>query len=115
MSGASPLPGGVRNTRAKLMLVLPLTMALLVGATGFFTISTASRLYVLYGVSSVTSERLAQLGLQIAAISLISALLGLCIAMGVTRPVRQVQERLEALASGDLRGAMQISSTSELD
>jgi PAS domain S-box-containing protein len=115
MSGAPPLPVVVRNTRAKLMLVLPLTMGLLVGATGFFTISTATRLYVLYGVSSVTSERLAQLGLQIAAISLISALLGLCIAMGVTRPVRQVQEQLKALASGDLRGALQISSTSELD
>ncbi len=35
--------------------------------------------------------------------------------MGVTTPVRQVTEQLEALASGDLRGALDIASTSELD
>ncbi len=115
MTRRDRLPVATRNTRAKLMLVLPLTMGLLVGGAGFFTLSTASRLYVVYGASSVTSERLAQLGVQIAVISLIAALLGLGIAIGVTRPVRQVREQLEALASGDLRGALQIASTSELD
>src|SRR5688572_13422128 len=98
------------------MVVLPLTMALLVGATGFFTLTMASRQYVLYGTDEAATETLvAQLGVQIASISIIAALLGFSIAMGVTRPVRQVTEQLEALASGDFRGALNISSTKELD
>jgi PAS domain S-box-containing protein len=105
-----------RAARAKLLLVLPLTMALLVGATGFFTLSTASRLYVVYGTDEVADDMVVgQLGIQIAAISAIAAILGLSIAIGVTRPVRQVTEQLEALASGDLRGALHIASTKELD
>lgn len=104
-----------RAARAKLLVVLPLTMALLVGATGFFTLSMTSRLYLFYGTDRVASEMLAPLGLQIAAISIVAALLGLSIALGVTRPVRQVTEQLEALASGDLRGALNIASTKELD
>lgn len=106
----------VAAARAKLLVVLPLTMALLVGATGFFTLSIASRFYVVNGTDEVASETLeAQLGLQIASLSVIAAILGLSIAIGVTRPVRQVTEQLEALASGDLRGALHISSTKELD
>jgi two-component system sensor histidine kinase AtoS len=105
-----------RAARAKLMVVLPLTMALLVGGTGFYTLTTSTRQYVIYGTDVAASEALvAQLGVQIASISLIAALLGLSIAMGVTRPIRQVQEQLEALASGDWRGALQIASTKELD
>ena len=106
---------GTRSARAKLMVVLPLTMALLVGSTGFFVLSMASRQFVLYGTSDAASDMVAQLSLQIASIAFISAILGLSIAMGVTRPVRQVTEQLEALASGDLRGALNISSTKELD
>jgi PAS domain S-box-containing protein len=106
----------VRATRAKLLLVLPLTMMLLVGATGFFALSMTSRLYVLHGTGEAAADMIVgQLGMQIAAISLIAAILGLSIAIGVTRPVRQVTQQLEALASGDLRGALQIASTSELD
>src|SRR5438552_1782096 len=101
--------------RAKLLVVLPLTMALLVGATGFFVLNTASRLFVPVEVGAAASNQVAQLSLQIASISVIAAMLGLSIAMGVTRPVRQVTEQLEALASGDLRGALHISSTKELD
>jgi two-component system sensor histidine kinase AtoS len=97
------------------MLVLPLTMALLVGATGFFALSMTSRAYQLHGPGDMASYQVAQLGVQIASIALIAAILGLSIAMGVTRPVRQVTEQLEALASGDLRGALEIASTSELD
>jgi PAS domain S-box-containing protein len=63
----------------------------------------------------MASHQVAQLGVQIASIAVIAAILGLSIAMGVTRPVRQVTEQLEALASGDLRGALKIASTSELD
>jgi PAS domain S-box-containing protein len=100
--------------RAKLLVVLPLTMALLVGATGFFVLSMSSRLFGASASAAATSM-VAQLSWQIASISLIAALLGLGIAMGVTKPVRQVTEQLEALASGDLRGALNISSTKELD
>jgi PAS domain S-box-containing protein len=106
------------------MVVLPLTMALLVGGTGSFAINMASRVYELQvealaggqpAARGVVDARLAQLGIQTAAISLIAALLGFCIALGVTRPVRRMTAQLEALASGDLRGGLQISSTSELD
>ena len=130
-----------RVTRAQLMVVLPLMMALLVGGTGFFAMSMASRatapgITAGSGASvagrtgdqlararaeeraragAAADERLAQLGIQIAAISLIAALLGFSIALGVTGPLRRMTAQLEALASGDLRGGLQISSTSELD
>jgi PAS domain S-box-containing protein len=112
-----PAPAAAaRAARAKLLLVLPLMMALLVGATGFFTLNTASRLYVLHGTGNIAGDMIfGQLGVQIAAISAIAAILGLSIAIGVTRPIRQVTEHLEALASGDLRGALNIASTKELD
>jgi PAS domain S-box-containing protein len=108
-------PALARATRAKLMVVLPLTMALLVGATGFFAVNTAARLFAMHGTDHIADDLLARLGLQIAGICVIAAVLGLSIAIGVTRPVRQITEQLEALASGDLRGALQIASTSELD
>jgi PAS domain S-box-containing protein len=104
-----------RATRAKLMVLLPLTMALLVAGTGFFTLSIATRAYEVHGPGEAASDLMAQLGVQIAGISLIAAVLGFSIALGVTRPVRQMVEQLEALASGDLRGTLKIASTSELD
>jgi PAS domain S-box-containing protein len=116
---------GVRRaqvTRAQLMVVLPLMMALLVGGTGFFAINMTSAVYELDQVERPAgtadeerAERLGDLGIQIAAVSFIAALLGLSIALGVTGPVKRMTARLEALASGDLRGSLQISSTSELD
>lgn len=104
-----------RTTRAKLMVLLPLTMALLVAGTGFFTVSNATRTYERYGTGEMASDHIAQIGLQIAGISLIAAVLGFSIALGVTRPVRQMVQQLEAVASGDLRGKLDIASTSELD
>jgi two-component system sensor histidine kinase AtoS len=104
-----------RSTRAKLLVLLPLTMALLVAGAAFFTLSIATRTYELHGTGAAASHDIAQLGLQIAGISLIAAVLGFGIALGVTRPVRQMVEQLEALASGDLRGKLAIASTSELD
>jgi two-component system, NtrC family, sensor histidine kinase AtoS len=104
-----------RATRANLMVLLPLTMALLVAGTGFFTLSIATRAYEVHGPGEAASDLMAQLGVQIAGISLIAAVLGFSIALGVTRPVRQMVEQLEALASGDLRGTLKIASTSELD
>jgi two-component system sensor histidine kinase AtoS len=97
------------------MVVLPLTMALLVAATGYFTVSTLRQVYEVIGPGEIAQDRTAQLLLQIAAISLIAALLGFSIALGVTRPMRQMMRRLEALASGDLRGSLDIASTSEID
>ncbi|HXH25977.1 MAG TPA: PAS domain-containing protein, partial [Vicinamibacterales bacterium] len=111
-------------TRAKLMVVLPLTMALLVGGTGFFALSMTRRVFETVPVESgadpqqaraLLDSRLAQLGVQVGAISVIAVLLGFSIALGVTRPVRRMTEQLEALASGDLRGTLEIASTSELD
>jgi PAS domain S-box-containing protein len=104
-----------RSTRAKLMVLLPLTMALLVAGTGFFTLSIATRTYEFHGTSEAATDLIAQLGVQIAGITLIAAVLGFSIALGVTQPVRQMVEQLEALASGDLRGTLKIASTSELD
>jgi PAS domain S-box-containing protein len=112
------------TTRVKLMVVLPLTMALLVGGAGFFALSMTRRVFEAVPAQAgadpqqaraLLNSRLAQLGVQISAISVIAALLGLSIALGVTRPVRRITERLEALASGDLGGALQVASTSELD
>jgi two-component system sensor histidine kinase AtoS len=96
-------------------VLLPLTMALLVAGTGFFTLSIATRTYEFHGTGPAASQYIAQLGVQIAGISLIAAVLGFGIALGVTQPVRQMVEQLEALASGDLRGKLAIASTSELD
>jgi two-component system sensor histidine kinase AtoS len=104
-----------RSSRAKLLVLLPLTMALLVAGAGFFTLSIATRTYQFHGTGVAASHDIAQLGMQIAGISLIAAVLGFGIALGVTRPVRQMVEQLEALASGDLRGKLAIASTSELD
>ena len=80
-----------------------------------FALSMTSRSFMLQGPGEVASGQVAQLGVQIAAIAAFAAILGLGIAMGVTTPVRRVTEQLEALASGDLRGALDIASTSELD
>jgi two-component system sensor histidine kinase AtoS len=97
------------------MVVVPLTMALLVAATGFFAVSSIRQVYEVVGPGELADRRVTQLGLQIAAISFIAALLGFSIALGVTRPMRQMIRQLEALASGDLRGSLQIASTSEID
>lgn len=105
-----------RVTQAKLMVVLPLTMALLVAATGFFTMSMTERAYMLHGSSAPpVRDLLGMLGVQIAAISVIAALLGLGMAAGVTAPLREIAKRLSAIATGDLRGDIETRSTSEVD
>ena len=114
MTARSLVPAA-RTTRAQLMVVLPLTMALLVAATGYFAVSNLRQVYEVIGPGEIARDREALLLLQIAAISLIAALLGFSIALGVTRPMRQMIRQLEALASGDLRGSLEIASTSEID
>ncbi len=112
---AGALVPAARSTRAKLMVLLPLMMALIVASTGFFTLSISTRAYEVHGPGEAAVDQIAQLRLQLVGISFIGALLGFGIALGVTRPVRQMVEQLEALASGDLRGKPAIASTSELD
>jgi PAS domain S-box-containing protein len=97
------------------MLVLPLVIALLVAATGFFTMSMTERAYELHATVDARQGLLSVLGLQIAAIALIGAVLGFGIAIGVTSPLRAITRRLGAVASGDLRGVVETSSTQEVD
>jgi PAS domain S-box-containing protein len=58
---------------------------------------------------------LAELEVQLALVTLLSALVGLGLALGVTAPLRQMAERFEAVASGDLSGGVDVQSTSEVD
>ncbi len=117
MKGPSAASARVTQvTRAKLMVLLPLTMALLVGGTGFYTVNMTERIYVLHGTArSAVEPLLGRLGIQIALVSVVAALLGLSVAVGVTMPLREVTHKLEALASGDLRATLDIRAVSELD
>ena len=70
----------------------------------------------MYGPTApMASGPLARVGVQIALISIIAAILGFGLAAGVTAPLREVAGKLEAVAAGDLRAALNIRSTSELD
>jgi two-component system sensor histidine kinase AtoS len=105
-----------RLTRVKLMILVPMTMALLVWATGIFTKNMTERVYVIHGpFGPELDAALGQIGLQVGLIALIAATLGLGIAVGVTSPLREFANRLEAVASGDLRGAIEMRSASEVD
>jgi PAS domain S-box-containing protein len=98
------------------MVLLPLTMAVLVASTGFFTLRMAGRYYMIYGlVGPSLDHQIAQLEVQVSMIALIAALLGIGLALGVTTPLKEVAARLEAMASGDLRGGVQVRSTTEVD
>ncbi len=103
-----------RVTRLRLLLLLPLTMAVLVAATGFFTLNMTAFHYNTYKGVAVT-QALSTLRVQVGLIAIISAILGFALALGVTAPLRQVASRLEAIASGDLQGALDVKSTSEVD
>jgi PAS domain S-box-containing protein len=104
------------KTRLRLMVLLPLTMAVLVASTGFFTLRMAGRYYMIYGLVSPGLDRsIAQLEVQVAMIALIAALLGIGLALGVTTPLKEMADRLEAIASGDLRGGVEVRSTTEVD
>lgn len=105
-----------RSAQARLMLVLPLVMALLVGATGFFAMSMTQRAHQVHAVSiDARQSALGVLGVQIAAIAAVAAVLGLGIAISVTSPLRVMTRRLGAIAAGDLRGVVETGSTKEVD
>jgi PAS domain S-box-containing protein len=130
-------------TRLKLLLLLPLTMAVLVAATGYFTMQMTERVYLNamgqpqasgavpllsadpratpapqsrdWADSTRVSRGFTGLRVQVGLIAVIAAVLGFAMALGVTAPLRQVANRLEAMASGDLQGALDVKSTSEVD
>ncbi|MEW5983922.1 MAG: ATP-binding protein [Acidobacteriota bacterium] len=97
-------------------MVLPLTMGLLVAATGFFALSMSRRLHVVYGVfSATTTTQLSQLEWQLAAVVLIAVVLAFGIAIGVTMPLREFATRLEAIKSGDMRSILDNRSTADVE
>jgi two-component system, NtrC family, sensor histidine kinase AtoS len=103
-------------TRLRLLVLLPLTMAVLVAATGFFAVSMTERYALMYGVTGpALHAALTGLTLQVGFIAAIAAVLGFALALGVTAPLRQVASQLEAMASGDLQGAIEVKSTTEVD
>ena len=103
-------------TRLRLLVLLPLTMGLLVAATGFFAAGTARRIHVMHGAfSAVTDSQLKQLDIQLALIALIAALLAFGIAYGVAMPLRMFAHRLRAFASGDLRDSLSVDATPEVE
>ena len=58
------------------MVLLPLTMGLLVAATGFFAVSESRRIHVIHGLFSPEAERrLGTLDIQLALIAVIAAIL----------------------------------------
>lgn len=108
--------GKAPETRLQLMVLLPLTMGLLVAATGFFAVSMSRRIHVLHGLFSVETERmLTTLNVQLALIAVIAAVLAFAIAFGVATPLRAFRDRLEAVKSGDLRSQIDVQATPEVE
>ena len=102
-------------TRLKLVVLLPLTMGLLVAATGFFAVSMSRRVHMLHGVfSTATTQQLDQLNIQLMLIAVIAAVLAFGIAIGVTMPLRAFADRLEAVKAGDLRTELDQHSTADV-
>lgn len=103
-------------SRLQLMVLLPLTMGLLVAATGFFAASMSRRIHVLHGLFSAEAERqLTVLNVQLALIAVIAAILAFAIAFGVATPLRAFRDRLEAVKSGDLRTGIDMQATPEVE
>lgn len=104
------------KTRLRLLVLLPLTMGLLVAATGFFAAGTSRRIHILHGAFSTTTEsQLQALNVQLGLIALIAAVLAFGIAFGIAMPLREFTERLEAFASGDMRGSVTMEATPEVE
>jgi len=100
----------------RLLVVLPLTVGLLVAATGYFAESTSRRIHIIHGVfTDDTTRLLQQLNVQLMLVAVIGAVLAFGIAFGVTMPLRAFATRLEAVASGDLRGSLDVRTTPEVE
>ena len=105
-----------RHTRLKLLVLLPSAMGGLVWATGFFAQKMTARAYVRHGLTGPALQTtLGGVTIALVVVAAIAAVLGFALALGVTAPLRQVSDHLEAMAAGDLSGAIDIRSTSEVD
>ncbi|MEI6669867.1 MAG: ATP-binding protein [Acidobacteriota bacterium] len=110
------VPHRASPTRMRLLVLLPVTMGLLVAATGYFATSMSRRIHMLHGVFTTAAEsQLRQLDIQLFIVALIAAVLAFGIAFGVTMPLRAFASRLEAVASGDLRGSLDVRATPEVE
>ena len=102
--------------RARLLVLLPLTMGALVAATGYFATGMSRRVHVMHPAYSEEATRLLrQLDVQLLMIAVIAAILAFGIAFGVTTPLRAFADRLAAVKSGDLRAPLQLESTPEVE
>jgi two-component system, NtrC family, sensor histidine kinase AtoS len=100
----------------QLMVLLPLTMGLLVAATGFFALSMSRRIHVLHGLFGMETERqLRTLDVQVLLIAAIAAVLAFAIAFGIATPLRAFRTRLEAMKSGDLQSSIEMQATPEVE
>src|SRR3972149_9881009 len=98
------------------MVLLPLTMGLLVAATGFFAVNMSRRIHVLHGLFTPEAERqLRTLDVQLMLIAVIAAILAFAIAFGVATPLRAFRARLEAVKSGDLGSPIDVQATPEVE
>ncbi len=89
---------------------------MLVAATGFFALRMTARAYQVYGAAGPSADRaLVAIAVLIVVVALVAGFVGLALALGVTRPLEQLTNRLEAVASGDLHAAVSVRSTSEVD
>ena len=91
-------------TRLKLLVLLPLTMGLLVAATGFFAAGMSRRVHMMHGVfTEETGRLLRQLDVQLLMVAVIAALLAFGIAFEV--PVATVILSLAGILSPEAMAA----------
>ena len=104
------------QSRERLLVLLPLVMGLLVGATGYFATGMSRRVHVMHGVfSPETARLLQQLNMQLLMVAIIAAVLAFGMAFGVTTPLRAIADRLDALKSGDLRAPLDPRATPDAE
>jgi len=100
----------------RLLVLLPVTMAALVWATGFFATAMTRRVFVTHGTNAAETARLLrQVDVQLVMIAVIAGILAFGIAFGVTTPLRAFADRLAAVKSGDLRAPLLLQSAPEVE
>ena len=104
------------RARQRFLVLLPLVMGLLVGATGYFATGMSRRVHVMHGVFSPETERLLrQLDMQLLMVGVIAAVLAFGMTFGVTTPLRALADRLDAVTSGDLRASLDPRATPDAE
>jgi two-component system sensor histidine kinase AtoS len=113
---AAATPGRSGSGRLRLLVLLPVTMGALAAATGFFATSMSRQIHMRHGLlSAMTDRRLQELDFSLVLVALIVAVLAFGIAFSVTVPLRAFASRLEEIASGDLRGSLDLKTTPEVE